>query len=143
MKPSIRQIISQDDISLRSSIVGLICLLVCGAGIATDAKIDPTLMSFTPFALIAGVGVATWRIRTIKNVLLNGLEVEGTLNEKRHREKSTYLEYSYKYDGMHYQRTFMTSDFGPVRKLNEGDKITVVVDPIYPEEGLIQSIFYL
>jgi hypothetical protein len=92
-------------------------------------------------ALVIGMPVLIWRVRSIQSIFTNGVIVSGQIiNIGFHRDRGR-VEYSYHYEGQTYQVGNAIQKTKRTKTLNSGDEITVIVDPTNPKKAYIRELY--
>lgn len=105
----------------------------------------PFLLKFSPdyflILILVEIIIILWRVNIIKRLIFGGISIEGTIERIYKTGGSGYgsimmVEYSYTYDDKQFKRNY------PKRKgLEQGQKVTVKIDPNNPQKSIIENIF--
>ena len=138
--PSFFRIARKDFYASHVLIFLLITLVVYGA-----LRFFPLPLKFSPdyllLVILVEITLIFWRVTIIKRRISGGISIEGTIERIYKPGASGYgsmmMEYSYTYNDTQFTRTY------PKRKgLEQGQKITVKIQPDNPQKSIIENIFY-
>lgn len=139
--PSFFRIARKDFYSSYVLIFLIITLVAYGA-----LRFFPFPVKFSPnyllIVILVEIILIVWRVTIIKGRISGGISIEGTIERIYKPGASGYgsimmMEYSYTYNDTQFKRTY------PKRKgLEQGQKITVKIQPDNPQKSIIENIFY-
>jgi hypothetical protein len=153
LKPSVARIIQSDYIAMIAALapivmLGLyIALNVFGSlpgrrGQTLEAgETGPFFLVAGLAALVIGVAVIVWRLRTFEAVFAAGVEVTGEItNLSFHRDRGR-IEYIYSYEGQEYSGGNAIMKNSRTTTLQPGTPIVLVVDRANPRKALIRDLY--
>jgi hypothetical protein len=90
---------------------------------------------------VVATPVLLWRIRLIRHIFANGIEVPGVITGISFMGGRGWVKYAYTYRGLHFGGYNAISQTGPARALRPGDQVTIVFRPDSPEQAEIRELY--
>ena len=153
-KPSIIRIIQSDYLALIGVIVPVVSLImyICVAyfgyfpGLRGRDPIQgtegaPVFFYLFIIGLVLGLPLAFWRIRTIQQLFLKGVEVVGQITAISFYRDRGRVEYSYSHAGQAYSGGNAIMKTGRTQQLRSGNQIVLLVNPQEPKRALIRDLY--
>jgi hypothetical protein len=105
---------------------------------------DDAVRLFLPLAIgvtVIGVPVLIRRYRTISSVFVEGEQAKGIITGIGFFRGRGNVKYSYTVQGKKQESSNAINKNGRTRKLQVGQKVTVLIDPKDPKQAFIQEIY--
>jgi hypothetical protein len=134
--------------------IGLVWVLPIGGGVfrflredrgGDDFEVGSTTIIVFVVTAVAVTIVFGWlaskRIRSIKRIIRTGSEVEGRIQSIGFVKDRGRVEFEYDYDGRTYQGGSAIWKNRETSQLQDGDEVTLVIDPENPSRAFIASLY--
>jgi hypothetical protein len=92
-------------------------------------------------ALVVGVPVLLWRIKTIRDMFARGVEVPGQVTRLSFSRDRGKVEFAYTYQGQAYTGRNAIMKTGRTKALTPGSEVLLIVDPAKPTHALVRGLY--
>lgn len=152
--PSLSRIISTDYTAMLAAIAPVVLTalytLFVTTGLMAKARGWDPLMGdngrpfffwFAAASIAAGIPVLFWRLRMVRGVFENGVEVPGVITHIMFFKDRGRVEYSYEYEGQAHRAGQAFHRNRRTAALQLGQRVAVMVDRFNPSRALIRDLY--
>ena len=129
-------------------IVAILAMVVAFAGSMPDPRGGeditqsdlPYLLGFGAILIVVCVPLLLYRVHRARRLLRGGHETPGTVTSARLSRNGSRLKYEFKHASKKYKQSVLIPFW--IENIDEGDRVTVVLDPARPKRAIIKELYY-
>ena len=100
----------------------------------------PYLLGFGVILTLLCIPLLVFRVRRVRRLLRTGHETPGTITAARLSRNGSRLKYQFEYASKKHDKSLLIPFW--IENIEEGDEVTVVVDPARPRRAIIKDLYY-
>jgi len=141
-KPSFKQILKTDYLSLVLVIIAFVIWIVIGYIMFEEGEFNIDLIYIAIPITLLSLLLAMLRAKSIQSLFENAEIVEGVVTDIWKKKDRGRVTYRYIFDGREYETGHAIHLNDKTSKLDRGDKVTVCLNKEKPEKALIREIYF-